>query len=109
MTSLEKVDQLESDLLATTEELRRLQNLIGRPPEGSHPDEMQPRDSTWHMERQNHLRSAETLRNYAENVTRILEQVLIDFRSFDKSGVCDKLRSVNAAEQILEARKPRPI
>ena len=53
-----------------------LTDLIGKPPEGSHPDEWQPRDATWHKERQNWINETDKLRASIEAKTAVLKRVL---------------------------------
>lgn len=58
--------ELETTIVTTMcsamNELQRLRNLIGVPPEGSHPDEWNPRDATWHQERLNWISEVNGLR-----------------------------------------------
>ena len=50
-------------------EVKRLRDLIGEAPQGSHPDEWLPRDTTWHKERLNHLQEAESLRAHIRTLS----------------------------------------
>lgn len=63
-----RIKQLEQQLAAVREERDKLLALIGEAPEGSHPDEWLPRDSTWHKERANWLREVERGREYANHL-----------------------------------------
>lgn len=78
--SLVSDDQLKiEELMRSHERLRAeyndlaakhvaMQKLIGEPPEGSHPDEMLPRASTWHAERANWALELDQLRAYARRI-----------------------------------------
>jgi hypothetical protein len=49
---------------------QRLEREIGKPPEGSHPDEAKPRAATWHAERLNWIEEMERTRKVAADAER---------------------------------------
>lgn len=57
-------------------QVQMLTDLIGTPPEGSHPDEQQPRDTTWHKERLNWINETEKLRRAVQAKDAVLKRVL---------------------------------
>ncbi len=50
--------------------MRKVQDLIGVSPEGSHPDEQLPRSSSWHRERLNWIAETKVLREYIERISK---------------------------------------
>lgn len=58
--------EIENESLKAT--INNFKCQIGKPPEGSHPDEQAPRAKTWHEERLNWKEETETLRRYIKSL-----------------------------------------
>jgi len=65
-----EVAALRADLAAAESRADALGAKIGKAPEGSHPDEQEPRGATWHEERQNWQSEVDRLTKEVQRVTR---------------------------------------
>lgn len=89
-------------------QVQMLTDLIGKPPEGSHPDEWQPRDSTWHGERRNWIAETDKLRRHIEATNKGIgdaRQAAMDLCwQIEKSGASEELTKCSVMASELQSK-----
>jgi hypothetical protein len=77
--------QLDGDMTAQLEAkdaiIEKLQATIGTPPEGSHPDEANPRAETWHGERQNWAAEVKRLQDHIAGLDKKIEVLEVKLKA----------------------------
>lgn len=97
----------EQMVYAAHGEVKRLSDLIGKHPDGTHPDEWMPRAATWHRERLNWIEETERMRSCAERIRKSIggaRQAAMELCwQIEKSGASKELTKCSLMASKLQS------